>query len=130
MHKNKAQKLVIQIPLIKLNEYIKMERSNRYAAAEIKKAEKEQLGWIIKMQLKNIKFTAPVFMEYFWYEPNCKRDKDNCTFPRKVIQDALVDMRVLPNDGWNDISGFKDHFEIDKENPRIEVLISDYFNES
>lgn len=46
------------------------------------------------------------------------------SFGRKVIQDALVTMGVLQNDGWKEITGFQDEFFVDKHNPRIEVEIT------
>lgn len=30
---------------------------------------------------------------------------------------------ILKGDGWKYVVGFSDRFEVDKENPRIEVLI-------
>lgn len=52
------------------------------------------------------------------------RDLDNISsFGRKVIQDALVNAAILKGDGWKYVVGFSDRFEVDKENPRIEVLI-------
>jgi len=36
-----------------------------------------------------------------------------------------VDSGVLKNDGWKYVVGFYDKFEVDKENPRIEVLIKE-----
>lgn len=63
-------------------------------------------------------------MSYTWYEPNKRRDLDNVSsFGRKVIQDALVETRVLENDGWKNIVGFQDNFYIDADNPRVEVVI-------
>ena len=65
-------------------------------------------------------------MTYHWYEPNRRRDKDNVSsFGRKVIQDALVRAKILRNDGWNDIEGFQDEFEVDKRNPRIVVELTE-----
>lgn len=53
-----------------------------------------------------------------------RRDLDNISsFGRKVIQDALVNAAVLKGDGWKHVVGFSDRFEVDKENPRIEVRI-------
>ena len=61
-----------------------------------------------------------------WYEKNKKRDLDNISsFGRKVIQDALVDNGTLKNDGWENVVGFSDTFYIDKDNPRIEVIITE-----
>ena len=59
-----------------------------------------------------------------WYEPNKRRDLDNISsFGRKVIQDALVNLGVLENDGWQNIRGFNDEFRVSKDEPRIEVHI-------
>jgi len=106
------------------NDYISAERSNKYFGAQMKKADQNIIIHYAKKQLKGVKIKNPVFMEYTWYEPNKQRDKDNiCAFGRKVIQDGLVKGGVLHGDGWKDIDGFSDRFEVDKENPRIEVLI-------
>jgi len=68
------------------------------------------------------KVDSPVFLVYHFYEPNRRRDKDNISaFAHKVIQDALVHLKVIKNDGWNDIAGYIDLFDIDENNPRIEV---------
>ena len=63
-------------------------------------------------------------MSYRWYEPNKRRDLDNVSsYGRKVIQDALVEVGVLKDDSWKQITGFTDAFYVDKKNPRIEVEI-------
>ena len=45
------------------------------------------------------------------------------TFGRKDIQDTLVKMGALKNDGWENIEGFSDSFAVDKGKPRIEIEI-------
>ena len=84
-----------------------------------------EIGWQIKKQLRGVKYSKPVYIAYTWIEPNRCRDKDNIAFAKKFIQDALVRNGVLKNDGWKEIDGFGDSFEVDKKNPRIEVEISD-----
>lgn len=119
-------KYVLTIPgkLHNLNDYISAERSNRYVGAQMKKADQNIIVHYAKKQLKGVSIERPVFMEYTWYEANRQRDKDNISsFGRKVIQDSLVRARVLRGDGWNYIEGFSDRFEVDRENPRIEILI-------
>ena len=65
-------------------------------------------------------------MIYHWYCEDRRKDKDNISsFGRKVIQDALVRAKILKNDGWKQIIGFEDHFEIDRKNPRIVVEIEE-----
>lgn len=78
----------------------------------------------IRRQLMGIHIEKPVEIKYTYFEPNKKRDLDNISaFAHKVIQDGLVKGGLLANDGWKNIIGFSDDFYVDKENPRIEILI-------
>ena len=107
------------------NDYINACRINYNYGSKIKNDTEEEIIKQLSNQI-NRKFDeeAEIFMEYKWYEPNKRRDKDNISsFGRKCIQDALIKMGVIKNDGWKNIYGFSDYFEIDKENPRIEITI-------
>lgn len=98
--------------------------SNRNQANRLKQKTQKEIMWTIVEQLKNLKITKPVFIEYQWYEPNRKRDLDNIAgFGHKCIQDSLVKRGVLHNDGWKQIIGFKDLFYVDKDNPHIVVTL-------
>lgn len=116
--------LTIKGKLSGLNDYIDACRNNRYIGAELKKREQERCIWQIKTQLpKTIK--TPLKLSILWLEPNMKRDLDNICFAKKFILDALVQSGRIPNDGWKDVKGFEDHFGVDAENPRIEVVIEE-----
>ncbi len=116
-------KFTIRGTLPGLNELIEAERRNRYAGAALKK-QSESVVMHAARSLGKMRFTEPVYIVYHWYEPNRRRDKDNISsFGRKVIQDALVKSKILQNDGWSNIIGFEDRFEVDKKNPRIVVEI-------
>lgn len=120
-----TKKLVITGKLPSLNEYSNAERRHRQGGARMKKQVESEIGWQIKKQLRGVKYSKPVYIAYKWIEPNRYRDKDNIAFAKKFIQDALVRNGVLKNDGWNEVSGFSDSFDVDKKNPRIEVVIID-----
>ena len=47
-------------------------------------------------------------MRFEWHEKTKKRDADNIAFAKKFILDALVNMRVLPNDSRRYVKGFTD----------------------
>ena len=112
---------VIQGTLPGLNEYINAERRNRYTGAALKKRAQSIVA-IYARSLDRWRPEKPVHMIYHWYEPNQRRDKDNISsFGRKVIQDALVQIGILNDDGWKDISGFEDRFYVDRKNPRSVV---------
>lgn len=124
MEEHKAYNLVIPGTLNNLNDYIAAERANRYEGAEMKVQNENIVSVYIRKYMRGVSIDKPVFMEYLWVEPNRRRDLDNISsFGRKVIQDALVNTGVLKNDGWKHITGFSDRFKVDKENPRIEVVI-------
>lgn len=119
-------KLIIPGKLPGLNDYIAAERANRHKGAKMKRNNGNIVALSIRRCLKGVSIDRPVFMKYTWIEPNRRRDKDNISsFGRKVIQDALVNAAILKGDGWRHIDGFSDRFKVDKENPRIEVIIKE-----
>lgn len=119
-------KLVIENRLPGLNQYQYACRSHFSKGAEMKKNAIMIVSAYIFQQLKGVSIDKKVKIDYYWYEPNKKRDLDNISsFGRKVIQDALVDNGVLKNDGWNEVIGFSDYFFIDAQNPRVEVVITE-----
>lgn len=109
--------------MIGLNEYVRLCRGNKYAAAKCKKDIESVIMFCIKTQLKNVKFKKPIFLNFCWYAKNKKIDPDNLVFAKKFILDSLVKCRTITNDGWANIVGFKDCFFVDKNNPRVEVEI-------
>lgn len=109
-----------------LNDYINAERTNRHKGAKMKLDNENIVAFAIKQCLWGVRIEKPVSMEYTWYEKDRRRDLDNISsFGRKVIQDALVYCGVLKDDGWKYVVGFSDRFEVDKDGPRIEVLIKE-----
>lgn len=119
----KHHKIIIPGTLPGLNDYIDAERSNKYQAAKLKRQTEEMIVMCIWEQMPGIEISEPVHIVYHWYEPNKRRDKDNIAFAKKFVQDALVKAGVLANDGWQEIVSFADRFGIDKDNPRVEVVI-------
>lgn len=107
-----------------LNEYIAAERRHRLKAAQMKARYEKIIQWCIRNDLGSLRITDPVFIDYHFYEPNRRRDKSNISgYARKMIEDALVKCRVLENDGWRNIAGYQDRFDVDKNRPRIEITI-------
>jgi len=118
--------LIIPGKLNNLNDYTTACRTNPYKGAKMKTDNEAKAVQAILSQFGRLRINCPVYIKYRWYEPNRRRDLDNISsFGRKVIQDALVQTKVLKNDGWKEISGFCDDFAVDKENPRIEVEIQE-----
>lgn len=116
-------KVTVPIKLPGLNEYIDACRGNKYAGANMKRQSQDDCLIFIKAAFrgKTIKRAGFVF---HWYEANKKRDKDNISsFGRKVFMDAIQKAGVIENDGWDQVAYLTDKFEIDKNNPRLEVEV-------
>lgn len=114
------QTLYIGCTLPGLNDYTRDNRANRYGGAQTKKvAEAIVTAYIRASGISPMR--GPVRMRYTWREPNRRRDKDNIAFARKFIQDALVAEGILSGDGWKDIDGFEDAFEVNAREPGVVV---------
>lgn len=109
-----------------LNQYVDANR-RRHGQWSAGNAMKQRDQHIICQYIpKGLKFKRRIFIEYNFFEPNTKRDKDNISgYFHKVFQDALVQSGCIPNDGWKVIRGFADYFEVDKGYPRIEIRIEE-----
>lgn len=85
---------------------------------------KERNETLIGAQLPEVTtYTKKVFIVFVWYEPNKNRDPDNIAFAKKFILDALVRKRILKGDSQKYIQGFHDVIQVDKDDPRVEVII-------
>lgn len=123
MNKEDTATLIIHGELTDLNSYIRAERTNRYKAAKIKEKETNRV-WIEAKAQGIKKQDKPIGIIIKWYTKNKKKDKDNIAFAKKFILDGLIAAGVIEDDGYEDIAFFVDLFEVDKTNPRIEVILT------
>jgi Holliday junction resolvase RusA-like endonuclease len=81
------------------------------------------VGWEIKRQ--RVKPVAgKVTVTISCYEPSRKRDDDNVTSGAgKVILDALKNCGIIKGDGQKYVRCIKNPVEVDRMNPRIEVVM-------
>lgn len=120
--------MIIKGELTDLNNYIRVERGNRFAGAKVKEEETNRV-WA---ECKEKRFPLQkkgVFLVFRWYAKDRKKDKDNIAFAKKFILDGLVLAGVLKSDGWDFVSGFLDVFYLDPKDPRIEIDFYDYPDE-
>ena len=115
-------RLVITGELADLNNYIDAERKNRFIAAKIKKKMTEICLYNV---LGAKKIDKKVHITFTWYCKNQKKDPDNISFAKKFILDGMVEAGVLKNDGWKQIKGFEDRFEVDNKTPRVEIELKE-----
>ena len=116
-------KFTIQGRLPSLNDYCKAERSGYHAANNMKHRYQELISaYIRRARLKPIKYKMKII--YRFYKKKKKRDKGYVSeIAHKFIQDALVNDGILKDDGWDYITGFSYEFYLDRNNPRIEVIL-------
>lgn len=117
------QELVIEGQLPDLNEYTRANRTSRFSGNTMKQDASDAVMYYAKKQkLKPV--YAPCVIEFHWYCRDRKKDKDNVAFAKKFILDGLQSAGVLQQDNWNAIDGFSDKFYLDKDKPRIVVVIN------
>ncbi len=119
----KRKTLIIKGRLDNLNDYTKACRSNKFAGAGCKAKNELIITEFIEEQLTGVHFIGKTYLHFRWIEPNRNRDLDNVCFAKKFILDALVRNKVIETDGWRGVWGFTDEFDVDADDPRIEVVI-------
>ncbi|MEG0601313.1 MAG: RusA family crossover junction endodeoxyribonuclease [Vagococcus sp.] len=119
-----ANRIVIPLPLMTLNEYTNEQRRNRFGGASAKKKQTAICEFYVKQAMRDgVTFEIPTRLKFNWYMPNKKQDPDNIAFQKKFVLDGMIKAKFLENDGWKQILGFSDYFEVDKENPRVEIEV-------
>jgi hypothetical protein len=115
-------KITIPGELKDLNSYILEERSNKFRGARIKRRETAEVMY----EARNMEEVGayPVDVVIHWHCADRRKDPDNIAFAKKYILDGLVDAGVLKQDGWMQIRSFYDDFCVDRNFPRIEVVLS------
>jgi Holliday junction resolvase RusA-like endonuclease len=109
-----------------LNEYIKALKNSKHVGDAMKSRSQENIIADIYEQKGRLRIDNPIVIHYTFIEPNKKRDMDNISgYFHKVFQDALVQAGVIVNDGWSYIRGYSDDFDVDSNNPRIEIVLEE-----
>lgn len=114
-------KLEIPGTLPTLNEYVNKERTNRFAAAKVKKDTQEYIRSFIPFGSPQFKGSVVVYFR--WVRPDMRSDKDNVAFAKKFILDALQEAGIIEKDSWKLCPPYDIGFAVNKQNPRTIVTI-------
>lgn len=109
-----------------MNDLIAANRKHAQAGAKLKRDWQEVVCWQISFALNRGALKAvkkPVIVHFTWVERTDKRDLDNISsMGRKVILDALVQMKIIPNDNRKWVRGFSDmFFNGEKDYIKVEI---------
>ena len=105
-----------------MNEIIKVAKAHYGVYATMKKKNTQR----VVEQCKRLKPIERADISVTWYCKDKRKDKDNIATGIKFIQDGLVEAGVLKNDGWKEIGYIRHFFEVDKDNPRIVVELTEF----
>lgn len=94
------------------------------AGNKVKQADTNLIMYrFLEAKAAGLRIQTPIKIHFKWFCKNKRKDPDNVAFAKKAILDGMQKAGVIQNDGWNEIRGFIDDFEIDKDYPRIEIEI-------
>lgn len=81
---------------------------------------------IRKSEIRKIKIKKPIVIHYhiFWKDRRSDRMNIASAFD-KSFQDALQKTGVLNNDGWRDVINATFDFDVDRDDPRVEIVIEE-----
>lgn len=85
-----------------LNEVNDSNRTHVQIGARLKRDVQNRVMWSIRKYMASGDVRPvdyPVDVTIHWYEPNRRRDVDNIQSGTKFILDAMVKLKLIPNDG-------------------------------
>ena len=82
----------------------------------------------IKKYLRGVKIDRKIQCTYYIYAKDKRHDVTNLYSVDKSFLDALQQCMCIENDGWDEVADSVFHTQLDKENPRIEVIIEEMEN--
>lgn len=90
--------LQYEVKIPTLNEYIEHERTNKYLAAQIKKATTNRIKWWTMEQTRQ-KLTGMHDLVLIWQRNNKIHDADNIYAGIKFLLDGIVAAGIIADDG-------------------------------
>lgn len=82
---------------------------------------------LAKQGMAKVRIEKPIAIHYKIYAKDKKHDRQNLgSCLDKCFCDALQTMKILKNDGWNDIISIMFDYDVDPKNPRAEITITEF----
>jgi Holliday junction resolvase RusA-like endonuclease len=128
LEKKMNKPLIIRGELPNLNGVIDASKRHWAQYSKVKKKWTETVATEAVVQRMQ-KVKNPVWVETKFYRKTKRGDPDNIRIAVKYILDGLVLIGVLPDDNQQWVRGFTDTFLVDKDDPRIEVILREQTDE-
>ena len=121
--KKRVFKFFIPGLLPSANNFINANRKGQWQAGHVMKKKWTAYARMFAPKPKREISCWPLFFIFRWVEPDKLRDPDNIQFAVKFIFDGLVCEKVMPNDGWNQVAGTVNLFEVNKNKNKQGVIV-------
>lgn len=73
-----------------------------------------------------VRIKKPIIIHYKFFAKDKAHDRSNIASAfAKSFEDAMQELNIIKNDGWNDVVGFTFDFDVDKGNPRVHIVIEE-----
>lgn len=80
--------------------------------------------WIKHSVLNGKHITKPIRIGYHFFVPNKKHDRSNTLSGfMKSFEDALQELKIITNDSYDLVLTPVFAFDVDRDNPRVEIVI-------
>jgi len=119
----KTDTIVIPRELPDLNQIISASKDHWGSYSSLKKTNTQIVAYCTKQATKR-KYKK-IDLDITWYCKDKRKDKDNIMAGTKFILDGLVQAGVIQNDGWANVGDIRHKFDVDKQDPRVEVRITE-----
>lgn len=118
-----SKKITITVPgeLPGMNDILAQSKSHYAEYSKFKK----QYTTLVQLCARHKERIDRANVTITWYCKDQRRDKDNIMAGAKFVFDGLVKAGVLPDDRWKQIGDITHRFEVDKRNPRVEIVLTE-----
>lgn len=116
-------KFVVYGELPALNEIIAAAKSHYGNYSKLKHKNTDRV--ILAAKQQHIPQMDKINITIAWYCKNKRKDKDNVSAGQKFILDGLQKAGIIANDGWSNIGDIRHKFDVDKQCPRVEVILEE-----
>ena len=119
----KTDTIVIPRELPDLNQIIAESKNHWGSYSTLKKTNTQIVAYCAKQATK--RRYKKIDLDITWYCKDKRKDKDNIMVGVKFVLDGLVMAGIIQNDGWAHVGEIRHRFMVDKQDPRVEVTITE-----